>query len=147
MNKLPLSRSGERFINKHRRPAVTLVAALAVLGLTAETPSRCGTYSGMTCEASYYGGPEDTSLNTYTANGEVFDANAMTAASRDLAFGTWVQVTNSDGGKDNGKSVSARINDRGPAAWTGRCIDLTKGAFSIIANPSTGHIRVTISYS
>jgi rare lipoprotein A len=47
-----------------------------------------------------------------TANGEIFDTNALTAAHPTLPFGTMVTVTN----KKNGKSVRVRINDRGPYA-------------------------------
>src|SRR5579885_37658 len=45
-----------------------------------------------------------------TANGEVFDHNAYTAAHRTLPFGTLVRVTN----LRNGRSTIVRINDRGP---------------------------------
>lgn len=73
-----------------------------------------------TCSASYYGGGER--LNRHTANGEVFRPHGITAAHRSLPFGTHVKVTH---GK---RSVVVLINDRGPAAWTGRCIDLSLGA-------------------
>ena len=58
-----------------------------------------------------------------TSNGEIFNMNAMTAAHKTLPFGTIVQVTN----LANGKSVSVRINDRGPFV-VGREIDLSKAA-------------------
>jgi rare lipoprotein A len=68
--------------------------------------------------ASWYGlesGPR-------TASGERFNPNAMTAASRTLPFGTLVRVTY------RGRSIVVRINDRGPAKWTHREIDLAHGA-------------------
>ena len=45
-----------------------------------------------------------------TASGERFNPNAMTMAHKTLPFGTLVKVTN----PKNGKSVTVRVNDRGP---------------------------------
>ncbi len=56
-----------------------------------------------------------------TANGETFNQNALVAAHKTLPFGTQVQVTN----LDNGKQVTVRINDRGPFK-PGRIIDLSR---------------------
>ncbi|HSL79192.1 MAG TPA: septal ring lytic transglycosylase RlpA family protein, partial [Pseudolabrys sp.] len=51
----------------------------------------------------------------------------LTAAHRTLAFGTHVRVTN----RRNGRSVTVRINDRGPFV-RGRVIDITPaGALSL----------------
>jgi rare lipoprotein A len=58
-----------------------------------------------------------------TANGEVYDMNALTAAHKTLPFGSVVEVVN----LDNGRSVTVRINDRGPFV-RGRVIDLSRGA-------------------
>lgn len=58
-----------------------------------------------------------------TANGERFNQNEMTAAHRRLPMGSLVEVTN----LDNGKSVTVRINDRGPYSGK-RIIDLSKAA-------------------
>ena len=58
-----------------------------------------------------------------TANGERYNQYAMTAAHRNLRFGTRVKVTN----LNNGRSVVVRINDRGPFA-KGRVIDLSAAA-------------------
>ena len=57
---------------------------------------------------------------TRTANGERANPNRLTAAHRTLAFGTRVRVTH----RRNGRSVTVRINDRGPFV-RGRVIDLT----------------------
>jgi rare lipoprotein A (peptidoglycan hydrolase) len=70
--------------------------------------------------ASFYGHAER--LNRYTSTGEVFDPMAMTCAHRTLPFGTKLQVTYGD------QTVAVRVNDRGPAAWTGRSLDLSYGA-------------------
>ena len=45
-----------------------------------------------------------------TANGEILQKGAFTAAHRTLPFGTIVRVTN----LENGRYVNVRINDRGP---------------------------------
>jgi rare lipoprotein A len=58
-----------------------------------------------------------------TANGEIFNARALTAAHRTLPFGTRVRVVN----KRTGHSVVVRINDRGPYA-RGRIIDLSRAS-------------------
>ena len=57
---------------------------------------------------------------TRTANGERANPSGLTAAHRTLAFGTRVRVTH----RRNGRSVTVRINDRGPFV-RGRVIDLT----------------------
>jgi rare lipoprotein A len=86
-----------------------------------------GVSSSGSCGISYYG------TGTTTANGEAFNPNAYTAASKTLAFNTRVRVTN----PANGKSVVVRINDRGPYV-NGRCLDLTTAAFAAIASLSSG---------
>jgi rare lipoprotein A len=58
-----------------------------------------------------------------TSNGETFKPSQMTAAHRTLPFNTLVKVTRTD----TGKSVTVRINDRGPFT-KGRIIDLSQGA-------------------
>jgi peptidoglycan lytic transglycosylase len=77
----------------------------------------------------------------YTANGEFYDQNAMTAAHRTLPMPSLVQVTN----LENGRSVRVRVNDRGPYAH-GRIIDLSKRAAELLgfANEGTAKVRVQI---
>lgn len=58
-----------------------------------------------------------------TANGELFDQMALTAAHKKLKFGTLLRITN----PKNDKSVVVRINDRGPYI-SGRQLDLSKAA-------------------
>ena len=97
---------------------------------------RHSTANYETGKASYYA---DKYHGGQTANGERFNQNARTAAHKTLAFGTWVKVTN----KRNGKSVVVRINDRGPFV-KGRIIDLSKSAFSAIANQRLGVVEVEV---
>ena len=68
-----------------------------------------------------------------TANGEIFNQNALTAAHRSLPFGTKVKVTN----LRNGRSVIVRINDRGPFSG-GRIVDLSAAAARVIGMKSSG---------
>ncbi|MER7419807.1 septal ring lytic transglycosylase RlpA family protein [Micromonospora peucetia] len=83
------------------------------------------------CGASFY------SEGQLTANGENFDPSALTAAHKTLPFDTKVRVTN----PANGKSVTVRINDRGPFI-EGRCLDLSRAAFADIASLDAGHVEV-----
>ncbi|MBW4659880.1 MAG: septal ring lytic transglycosylase RlpA family protein [Drouetiella hepatica Uher 2000/2452] len=86
--------------------------------------------------ASWYGPGFD---GNYSASGEVFNENALTAAHPDLPFGTQVRVTN----MDNGMSVVVRINDRGPYAGD-RVIDLSRGAASVIGLVQSGVAPVSL---
>ncbi len=70
--------------------------------------------------ASWYGPGFD---GNYTANGEIYDMNGISAAHKTLPFGTIVRVVD----LETGRSVVVRINDRGPFI-EGRIIDLSKGA-------------------
>lgn len=86
--------------------------------------------------ASYYG---KEFHGRKTANGETFDMNAMTAAHRTYPFGTMVRVTN----LANDKSVTVRINDRGPFV-KGRIIDLSYGAAKEIDLLSVGQVKLEV---
>lgn len=86
--------------------------------------------------ASYYG---DGFHGKKTANGEIFNKNDLTAAHRTLPFNTKVKVTN----LSNGKSVTVRINDRGPYA-KGRIIDLSEEAGRRIGLDVTGTAKVKL---
>ena len=87
--------------------------------------------------ASYYG---RRFHGRRTASGERFDMNAMTAAHKTLPFGSLVEVTN----PNTGKSVTVRINDRGPYAH-GRLIDLSRAAAEQIGLVSRGHGTVELA--
>ena len=74
-----------------------------------------------------------------TSNGERFDPNALTAASKTLPLGSRVRVTN----PDNGKSVVVRINDRLPHSR--RKIDLSRRAAEEIGITKKGVARVQVT--
>ena len=109
------------------RVPITLIALCAALFLftgCASAPRGSGGGGG--------GGARETGVASYyahkyhgrtTASGERFDMNDLTAAHKTLPFGTRVRVTN----LDNGKSVTVRVNDRGPFV-KGRVIDLSLAA-------------------
>ena len=89
-----------------------------------------------TGKASFYANVHQSKK---TANGEIYDHKLNTAAHKTLPFGTKVRVTN----VENGKTVVVKINDRGPFV-KGRILDLSRSAFSSIANTSAGVIEVKI---
>ncbi len=86
--------------------------------------------------ASWYGPKFHGKL---TANGEIYDQMAFTAAHKSLPFGTMLKLTN----LENGKSVIVRVNDRGPYI-NGRDIDLSKGAAIALGSIKNGVIKVKV---
>jgi rare lipoprotein A len=88
----------------------------------------------------YGGGPRWMEPNTHTANGERFNKWGLTAAHRTLPLGTRLLLTH------GGRSVVVRVNDRGPAAWTGRSLDVSRGAATALGliHSGTGQVKVTI---
>jgi len=74
-----------------------------------------------------------------TASGERFDADDFTAAHPTLPLGSRVLVTN----LANGRSVTVRINDRGPYV-RGRTIDLSRAAARRLGMLRRGTARVRI---
>ncbi|MBU0993748.1 MAG: septal ring lytic transglycosylase RlpA family protein [Proteobacteria bacterium] len=74
-----------------------------------------------------------------TANGEIYNMYAMTAAHKTLPLGTWVRIEN----KVNDKKITVRINDRGPFV-AGRIIDLSYTAAKEldIVGPGTAPVEV-----
>ncbi len=88
--------------------------------------------------ASWYG---PTFHGKHTANGEVFDASALTAAHRTLPMPVNVRVTN----LDNGRSLVLRVNDRGPYA-RGRIIDVSAQAAKLLGFYGMGTAKVRVTY-
>lgn len=72
-----------------------------------------------------------------TASGERFNMNALTAAHRELPFGTQLKVTH----LENGKSITVTVNDRGPFV-KGRVLDLSREAAKQIGMLGSGHAEV-----
>jgi rare lipoprotein A len=98
------------------------------------TVASSGSYGGGSHGiASYYWQGQKT------ASGARFNPSGMTAAHRSLPFGTRVLVTN----RNNGRSVTVTINDRGPFI-KGRIIDLSRGAAGVIGMTGSGLAPVSI---
>lgn len=76
-----------------------------------------------------------------TANGERFNMNAMTAAHKTLPMNSIVKVKS----LSTGKTVTVRINDRGPYS-KGRIIDVSKAAAKKLGfiNKGTDRVEITI---
>jgi rare lipoprotein A len=77
-----------------------------------------------------------------TANGEVFDANALTAAHPTLPLPCYAEVTN----LDNGRTVLVRVNDRGPYV-NDRVIDMSYASAKALGYTSQGRARVRVRYA
>lgn len=75
-----------------------------------------------------------------TASGAPYDPGAMTAASKELPFGTWVRITD----LDNGRQAVAMVNDRGPFHG-GRILDVSVAVARRLQmiGPGTARVRVT----
>lgn len=89
-----------------------------------------------TCIASQYG-TGDGYGGKRTASGEIMRPSALTAAHRTRRLGSSVTVTN----LGNGRTVSVRINDRGPFV-KGRCIDLSRAAANAIGMAGLARVSV-----
>lgn len=109
----------------------TALAAIVAAGMTSAALAE-------TCRASHYG-IGDGFHGRRTASGEQFNAHGLTTAHRTKAFGTIVTVTS----LATGRSVAVRVNDRGPALWTGKCLDLSYGAARSIGLTGNGLVRIT----
>jgi rare lipoprotein A len=88
--------------------------------------------------ASWYGEPFH---GRHTANSEIYDMEALTAAHPTLPLPSIVQVTN----LENGRSLVVRVNDRGPFAGN-RLIDLSQAAARELGFEYQGLAEVQVSY-
>ena len=97
-----------------------LCVGCVLLGAT-PAMAACGSQAGIASaySARHVGQP--------TASGERLQAGALTAAHPRLPFGTAVRVTH----RRTGRSVTVRINDRGPFI-AGRIIDLSPTAARVL---------------
>jgi rare lipoprotein A len=88
--------------------------------------------------ASWYGDAFD---GRPTANGEIFDMHAVSAAHATLPMPCMVEVTN----LENGRTMVVRLNDRGPY-HPGRIIDLSKAGAEQLGFALKGTARVRVRY-
>ena len=141
--------------------AETTFAVNAAKQATRETPKQQGIYKigdpyqingvwyypaedyayNETGVASFYGG-ETTGTNFHgrlTANGELYDMNALTAAHQTLPMPSLVRVTN----LENGRSIVLRVNDRGPFA-RGRILDVSRRSAQLLGFEGRGTAKVRV---
>ncbi len=91
--------------------------------------------------SSFYGG-ERSGVDfhgRYTANGELYDMNALTAAHQTLPMPSLVRVTN----LDNGRQMVLRVNDRGPFV-AGRILDVSRRSAQLLGFEGRGTARVRV---
>ena len=88
--------------------------------------------------ASWYG---DDFHGRYTANGEIFDMNSISAAHPTLPLPSYVRVTN----LANRKSIVVRVNDRGPYVGD-RVIDLSVQTAKLLGFYGHGVAKVKVDY-
>ncbi len=114
------SLSGTRIGDKPTLMEVPLDSYSGVKFLTTSNGPPAFRPSGkvLTGVASWYGNEFN---GRPTANGEIFNEEDFTAASKEFPFGTYLAVTY------RGRGVIVRVNDRGPYV-KGRFLDLSKGA-------------------
>jgi rare lipoprotein A len=86
--------------------------------------------------ASWYG---EQFQGRYTANGEVFDLNGVTAAHTTLPLPSIVEVVN----LQNNRALRIRVNDRGPFV-DGRLIDLSRRAAQLLGFERSGTAMVRV---
>lgn len=117
-----------------------MTLSLLVVGCAGGPPPLTAPAAGWseTGVASWYGPGFHGKL---TASGERYDMEALTAAHRQLAFGTRLRVRN----LDNGRTVDVRVNDRGPFA-RGRVIDLSRAAARTLGmlGPGTAPVELVV---
>ncbi|MBS0245451.1 MAG: septal ring lytic transglycosylase RlpA family protein [Proteobacteria bacterium] len=88
--------------------------------------------------ASFYG---DDFHGRYTANGEVFDMNSISAAHPTMPLPSYARVTN----LRNKKSIIVRVNDRGPYVGN-RVIDVSVRTAKLLGFYGQGLAKVKVEY-
>jgi rare lipoprotein A len=88
--------------------------------------------------ASWYG---DDFHGRYTANGEIFDMNSISAAHPTMPLPSYARVTN----VANHRSIVVRVNDRGPFVGN-RVIDLSVKTAKLLGFYGEGLAKVKVEY-
>jgi peptidoglycan hydrolase CwlO-like protein len=112
-----------------------LLDLLSPSGPTKGVPSGFAS-TGVSFEgvASWYGPGFE---GNHTANGDIFDPNLYTAASKELPLGSWLYV------EHQGRGVVVLVNDRGPYVGD-RVLDLSRAAAFSIGITGLGWVKATI---
>jgi len=118
-----------------KRITIAIIACFALAALCSAQTTTWGifTQEGI---ASWYGAEFN---GKPTASGEIFNDAAFTAAHPSLPYGTMLKVTN----QHNNKSVTVRVNDRGPFV-AARIIDISRAAAQQLDMLATGTAPVKI---
>jgi len=129
----------------HRRivKAATLIAAFACVLASGITPSLARPHPARATKAdigSALSGIASVYHDRMTASGEHMNPNAMTAAHKTLPLGSIVTVRN----HRNGRSLTVRINDRGPYV-RGRVIDLSPGAARVLGVDGLAPVSLSVN--
>ena len=109
------------------RKKFLLIAGVFTLGLNVHSAQADIQGAGVAVKASFY------HHGIRTASGERFNPNGLTAAHKTLPFGTHLRLVN----RSNGKTVTVRVNDRGPFI-KGRDLDVSRGAAIALGMISSG---------
>ncbi|HWG57625.1 MAG TPA: septal ring lytic transglycosylase RlpA family protein [Candidatus Acidoferrales bacterium] len=125
----------ETFAKANARPNRSMTAANIPAAL-AKTPTGPKPLAVWECVTGWYGEPFDGQL---TANGEIYDMYAATAAHPTLPLGSIVRVVN----ERNHRSEIVRINDRGPYV-EGRELDVSYGVARDLGFDQTGLAKVEV---
>lgn len=129
------SRSGEAALPRHHEARVATSARVKVA--RKHTPFKTAKKNDSSTPsrgiASFYTKDQET------ASGEKFDTHELTAAHPTLPFGTKLRVTN----VSTGKSVTVRVNDRGPYV-PGRVVDVSYSAAEALGMVDNGIAKVKL---
>ena len=133
-NKSDFHKASRRAVAEYGEPTVGTVRHVAVRRLK-HTPFKRPVQTQFASHgvASFY------SDEQMTANGERFNPKALTAAHRSLPFGTRLRVTS----VATGRSVTVRINDRGPYV-PGRIVDVSYSAAESLGIVGKGIAKVKV---
>ncbi len=126
------------------RPAIPRAERRTLAGNKSPYTINGRTYRVMENEAGY----ADTGFASWygrkfqghlTANGEIYDMFQLTAAHTTMPIPSYIRVTN----LDNGKSIIARVNDRGPF-HEGRIVDMSYAGAVMLGYADKGTARVRV---
>ena len=132
---------------RRTRPALGRVVGLA-LALSLSGLSACDRQPVAGSAPAAEPAPAQTGVASYyaksfagkpTASGEPHEPNDLTAASRSLPLGTTAKVTNAE----NGRSVTVRVNDRGPYVKN-RILDVSRRAAERLGFKHDGVTKVAV---
>jgi len=111
-----------------------VIAVVLLAGCGRSRPAEPG--AAETGIASYYA---HKFHGRTTASGEVYDETRMTAAHKELPFGTRIRVTN----LENGREAEFRVTDRGPFV-KGRIVDVSYQGAKELDFVREGIVRVRL---